>query len=82
MLPLYHFWSSIIGASTAILQKMPITHNIIQHKIRNLHTSALGMQKQFFRLQVPMYNLVPVAVLYTCIDRIYRQQVKREPPLQ
>ena len=55
--------SSIVGAATAGLQEMTITHDITQPKICNLDIH-LAVQKEVLGLQVSVDHHVAVAVLY------------------
>lgn len=54
---------SIVGAATAGLQEMPITHDVTQPKVRNFDIH-FAVQEEVFRLQVPVDNHVPVAVFH------------------
>lgn len=56
--------SSIIWASTACLEKMAISHDIAQSKICYLHISS-RIQEKVLRLEVPMNNHIPMAILNT-----------------
>ena len=64
--------SSVVGASTARLQKMTISHDITQSKVSNLNI-APRVQQQILRLEVSMDNHIAMAILHT---RYYLLEVK------
>lgn len=65
--PRNNFWSGVIGRATTGAQKFTICHHIRKAEICNFDIQIL-IQKQVFRFQISMNDIVTVAVFYTRHD--------------
>mmetsp|Transcript_25481 Transcript_25481/g.64197 ORF Transcript_25481/g.64197 Transcript_25481/m.64197 type:complete len:235 (-) Transcript_25481:648-1352(-) len=76
-----YFWRRVVGASAAGFQELPCPHAVRQPKIRDLHVQVC-VQEQVFRLQIPVHDVVQVAVLNPADDLLKKPASLRLPQPQ